>query len=39
MNAIRLFVLSIAAGGILILFVALASAIWLGIWGKKEEEE
>jgi len=39
MNAIRLFVLSIAVGGIVILFVALAGAIWLGIWGKKEEEE
>ena len=39
MTAIRLFVLSIAVGGILILFVALAGAVWLGIWGKKEEEE
>ena len=38
MNAIRLFVLSIAAGGIVILFVALAGAVWLGIWGKKEDE-
>ena len=38
MNAIRLFVLSIAAGGIVILFVALAGAIWLGIWGKEEDE-
>ena len=39
MTAIRLFVLSIAVGGIVILFVALAGAIWLGIWGKKEDEE
>ena len=38
MTAIRLFVLSIAVGGIVILFVALAGAIWLGIWGKKEDE-
>jgi len=39
MTMIRLFVLSIAVGGIVILFVALAGAVWLGIWGKKEEEE
>ena len=38
MTAIRLFVLSIAVGGILILFVALAGAVWLGIWGKKGDE-
>ena len=38
MTAIRLFVLSIAVGGILILFVALAGAIWLGIWGKEEDK-
>ena len=38
MTAIRLFVLSIVVGGIVILFVAPAGAIWLGIWGKKEDE-
>ena len=39
MTAIRLFALSIAVGGIVILFIALAGAVWLGIWGKKEDEE